>query len=748
MTALPPGQRNQATDDALEAGAAAFPADMRGDWHDMCRRLEGAGYGASVPDAYVRHAPEIARAASPKAALAVGDLVSRTAIRSGRRAAALLPEVAAAAALRVGSGAFDRWLGLVRTIVVEAPESAPSFFEHMPRLLRQTDLDGLESWLRIGIRLAGDDRERRGAFFSLESPESLRWLQRESGEVGFLSMESRLKPFLAALWGDAPPLRETPPNAPVQARRRSGFDGDVVRLPTAYAGFPPVESETLYRAAVAHVGAHLRFSRHRFPLGGLKPMQVALVSLIEDARIERLAVRELPGLARLFLPFHTVQPSAASTAPALFARLARALADPSYQDPNPWVEKGRAAFEAAAGEWHDQQISRRIGDLLGNDLGQMRVQFDPKTYVVEPPYRDDNTGLWDFGNDQAPSGEAEEVVSSASRRLEEDDSRPPDQVEQDWEPDSATGRAELTQEVLDGVLVARYPEFDYVTGRDQADWTAVKEYAPRKGDGGRVMRLREERADLAGRLIALIRSARVSRTERLRRQPEGEFLDIDACIEATISRRIGENPTSRIHGRYERRNRDLATLLLLDVSQSTAAPVRGGGRTVLDVECQSAALLSQAMSSLGDPFAIAAFCSDGREDVRYMRLKDFDDPFDRLAEARLAGLESGLSTRLGAALRHAGEDLAKQKSYRRLLLVVTDGEPSDIDVEDRKYLVEDARKALHQLHQRGIDTFCVGLDSTADSALGRVFGEHGSITISAIERLTQLLPKLYLTMSR
>lgn len=187
-------------------------------------------------------------------------------------------------------------------------------------------------------------------------------------------------------------------------------------------------------------------------------------------------------------------------------------------------------------------------------------------------------------------------------------------------------------------------------------------------------------------------------------------------------------------------------MLLLDISQSTAARVRNGRQTVLDVERQAATLLSQAMAELGDPFAVAAFCSDKREDVRYLRLKDFGQSFGALTEARLAGLESGLSTRLGAAMRHAGEDLAMQKSYRRLLLVVTDGEPSDIDVEDRKYLVEDARKAVQKLNQMAIDTFCVGLDSDAESSLGRIFGERNSITISAVERLTQLLPKLYLKM--
>lgn len=731
-----------------EAIRSAFPGDLYESWGDVCRRLVGAGYGDVVTDSYLRHSPELARLASPQAAIALAAIVSGLAIRAGRRAASLAPVAAIVAAKRYNDAAsLQEWLRLIEQVGDQAPESAGALLDQTASLTARLDVRALASWIRIGLRSNNGEPERRLRFFTLEDPNARRWLLRESGEVGFLDLEARLKPYLAALWGETPPMRETPANAPEQARRRPGFDGSVVRLPAAYPGFSGSDSEKLYRAAVAHIGAHLKFSRERFPVGALKPAQIALVSLIEDARVEQLAMRELPGLRRLFTPFHVAEASGTATAPGLFARLARALADPAHDDPDPWVQKGRRAFFEAETDWGSQQISRRIGDLLGNDLGQMRVQFDPKNYVVQPPYRDDNLGLWDFGDDdQQQSSEAEQVLSSARIRQEQDDSRPPDRTE--TEMGDTGGRVEVIEQAQDGVLVARYPEYDYVAARDQPEWTSVKEYAPKAVANGPAARLAEEHADLVARVAALIRSARVSRAERLRRQPEGEFLDMDACIEATVARRIGEAADHRIHGRYERRSRDLSVLLLLDISQSTAEKVRGSTRTVLDVERQSAALLARAMAGLGDPFAIAAFCSDKRDDVRYLRIKDFNRGYDGLVDARLDGLESGLSTRIGAAMRHAGADLARERSYRRLLLVVTDGEPSDIDVEDRQYLVEDARKAVHHLNRFGIDTFCVGLDSNADSYLGRIFGQRNAITIAAVERLTDLLPKLYLTLSR
>jgi nitric oxide reductase activation protein len=206
-------------------------------------------------------------------------------------------------------------------------------------------------------------------------------------------------------------------------------------------------------------------------------------------------------------------------------------------------------------------------------------------------------------------------------------------------------------------------------------------------------------------------------------------------------------PDDRVYMKHERRFRDLSVHVLLDVSESTNDRVRSGTASVLDIEKEATALLAHAMAELGDPFAVAAFCSNKREDVHYFRIKDFGKPYDSVAEANLAGLNGGLSTRMGAAIRHAGADLRRQPTHRRLLLVITDGEPSDIDITDERYLVEDARRAVQGLAQEGIDVFCVGLDSGGDSYLTRIFGRRNAVQIDRIERLPEKLPMLYLRLT-
>ncbi|MEQ8666303.1 MAG: VWA domain-containing protein [Rhodospirillales bacterium] len=728
-----------------------FPETLIARWLRATRKLEQAGYGQVVVRRYVRHSVAVAEIVSPLAAINLADAVSTVAIKAGIACAEALPRVAEDAANHLKEDQlYISWMGIVVRFAALAPESMSALLDRMDYLLDSLSVSRLEAWVFAGLRASGGDVVRRQRFFAFDDPEAERWLQRESGEVIFSDLEMRLRYYLDALWGFRNPLREPPINAPKQARRRSSFDRGVIRLPTSYPGYRGVQAEDLYRAAVAHIGAHMAYSGDRYELAKLKPIQVALVSLIEDARVEQLAMQEFPGLRRLWMRFHIAQATGALTAPSLFARLSRALIDLDFDDVDGFVRKGRELFFDRRAEWGDPTISREIGSLLGNDLGQMRVQFNARTYVVEPPYRDDNLGLWNFDDEhQEDTLEAEQLFDSVRIEQQEDETETPDREREEIEerPEDDRKRANVENVEIDGIPVARYPEYDHETGRERPEWTTVVEYPPTVGETSSIDDFLDRRSDIVHRISNLISSARVSRHQRVRRQQEGEFLDIDACIEAVVSRRIGDTPDQRIYGRWERRNRDLSVLVLLDVSESTNDRVLSGTETVLELERNATALLAHAMAGLGDPFAVAAFCSDRRESVHYYRIKEFDGEYDALAKAYLAGLQGGYSTRIGAAMRHAGSELARRLTHRKLLLVVSDGEPSDIDVSDPEYLVEDARKAVQTLSQMGVDVFCVGLDSGGDSYLHRIFGRRNVVQIDRLEALPERLPMLYLRLT-
>jgi nitric oxide reductase NorD protein len=171
-------------------------------------------------------------------------------------------------------------------------------------------------------------------------------------------------------------------------------------------------------------------------------------------------------------------------------------------------------------------------------------------------------------------------------------------------------------------------------------------------------------------------------TRRIRKLEDGDEIDINAAIRSMIDIRMGMQPDPRIMMRSVRKVRDISVLVLLDLSESTNEKVAGHDYSVLDLTRQATVLLANAINKIGDPFAIHGFCSDGRHDVEYYRYKDFDQPYNEIPKARLAGMTGQLSTRMGAAMRHATHYLKLQKSAKKLLLVITDGEPADVDVRD------------------------------------------------------------------
>ena len=168
---------------------------------------------------------------------------------------------------------------------------------------------------------------------------------------------------------------------------------------------------------------------------------------------------------------------------------------------------------------------------------------------------------------------------------------------------------------------------------------------------------------------------------------------------------------------------------------------------MLQLSQEAVSLLAWAIDCLGDSCAIAGFHSNTRHEVRYQHIKGFSESWDDTVKARLAAMEAGWSTRMGAALRHAGHYLGARRADKRILLLLTDGEPADIDVNEPGALRADARKAVEELAADGITTFCLSLDPKADDYVREIFGKRWRV-LDRIERLPETLPGLYLELTR
>ena len=613
-----------------------------------------------------------------------------------------------------------RW---IEALYQEDAECGAAVVDRLDQLMATLTAGGLGRWMLAGLRRYERQPGPLRAYFELRDAYAREALNGEAGAQELEAAQARLSWLLCGLSGRA---------MTVEALRRPALDGPPSRpilapahllVPDSYTVLDGADRWALYRAAVAHAAAHLRYSPAAQPVLSLKPMGVAVVSAIEDARVERLLMADYPGVRRWFLPFVPPPPEPADLGfAALVQRMSRLLMDPTLRDDNHWVNKARMLFEAQSANLRDVAAFRGLASVLANDLGQMRVRFNPQQYAVPVPYRDDNAYLWNYGDAaEPPPALALGTQGIAPQRR---DAAPQDQ---EGLP-QAGGETELGR--------YRYPEWDYKLGRNRPDWCTVIEKLP--GWSGASPPTPAGRAHR----LALPQSRRLSRARRLRRQWEGDDIDLNAAIEVLIDRRLDLAPDARFFMRPGSQPCASSTLVLLDLSASANDRAADGGVTVLDLEKQAAMLLAQATSGEGDRIAVHGFCSDTRSAVYYYRLLDAGD-LAAAALGRIGAAQARYSTRLGAALRHAGAQVLRVPGERRAIIVVTDGEPSDVDAHDPRYLTDDAREAVLDLRRQGVSVYCVALDAKAEPQLRAMFGFRGYRIVTNPAALPQALVRAY-----
>lgn len=233
----------------------------------------------------------------------------------------------------------------------------------------------------------------------------------------------------------------------------------------------------------------------------------------------------------------------------------------------------------------------------------------------------------------------------------------------------------------------------------------------------------------------------------LKGQPDGPELDVDACVRNHADRAAGHTPETGGYLAQARCERDLACLLLADLSMSTDAPISDSHR-IVDVIRDSLLLFSEALTATGDRFGIYGFSSLRRQNVRFHLLKDFGKRYDAAARGRILAIKPGYYTRMGAAIRQSANILAEQPASRRLLLIITDGKPNDLDLYDSRYGIEDTRLAIHEARAMGLTPFCVTIDREAGAYLPYLFGPAGFCVIRKPEELPRRLPLLYVQLTR
>jgi len=558
---------------------------------------------------------------------------------------------------------------------------------------------------------------------------------------------------------------------------RTSFDGSALRLPASLVVFPAVEANAaLYlwlTAAAAHAPAHTPET---------DPLRADLAALRAAMAMAELTLHEAPGLRGLYADLCAATlatrqtphlPDAEHTVEAVIRHL---LGDPAALRP----KAARMVHSMRSGDLTPYRAPRGYRPFRPVALWpDLRALERSETTAVETRATE-GTPEEAEGNrthrarrrkaDQAERSDSfilhkfEAILSWAefinlNRRVEDDEN---DDAQKAADEADEIGLGQISKapatrlklhldlapedvdrEALSGTKT--YPEWDVRTGTYlphhvrvlTSDITPVASTPLFRGDPRSAARIRAVK-----RQFEALRPNRISTTGH----PDGDELDTDRAVRARVDFYATGQGDDRIWRQTRPQKRDLAVSIMLDVSRSTESAIPGhghGGRSVIDVEREALAALSWGLSACGDDFAIHAFSSLKRDRVYIQCAKRFGEPMSDTVEQRIAALKPGFYTRLGAAIRHASAGLSEQARKRRLLLVITDGKPNDLDHYEGRHGIEDSHKAVHEARRQGHAVFGITVDRDGKSWFPRIFGQGGFALIPNPEKLTRALPEIY-----
>ncbi len=756
-----------------EASRVMSPAGLK-DYLDGAKALSQLGKGKDLVITYLQEMPLVVKEC--------GEDIIDDCISAGMKLASMVSgEVITllfaslpSAARNLGDAQLLRgYLTLIHQLASTAARGLRPMLNHMDHLLSLLTLSGLRRWANFGAQAYRRDYTNLTSYFNLESADAKAMLQKERRGVLFVRVQRKLNFYLRALWGRDFFLR---PTGADYTDFRPYIDNLIIHMPDAVddvgEGDDKIPGLELYRATAAHMAAHMAYTEAAISAEALSPAQMFFIGFMEDARIEYKAAQDFPGLKKLWgALLRATDDGEALEHPTMLVleQIALMLLDDTVTIDDPEISEFVKRFHVEIEERQDNTLySWHMGVELFN-LFSKRKEV-PSLRILERlriPYRDDNRYVWEFAEFDWNKGieyvaasqrQVRKYVSVVEMANEVDCELAGDDAQEVWVcrdnmrpyEDDLTDEQESFNDMWGKEPVSdpfHYHEWDYQIQLHRPDWATVYERRQPKGDPEEIDNILTAYKPIAHRIKQIIDLLTPEGVQRVRNMEDGDEIDINAAVDAMISIRMGESPNPRITMRNVLNSRDLAVVVLMDLSESTNEAMAGSDKTVLELTREAATLVATAINGIGDPFALHGFASDGRHDVQYYRFKDFNQHFDDDAKSRLAGMNGGLSTRMGAALRHAGYHLLKQPERRKLVLLVTDGEPADIDERDPQHLRHDTKKAVEELYTRGVLTYCLTLDPNADAYVKRIFGENHYTIVDNVDRLPEKLPTLFASLT-
>jgi nitric oxide reductase NorD protein len=281
-----------------------------------------------------------------------------------------------------------------------------------------------------------------------------------------------------------------------------------------------------------------------------------------------------------------------------------------------------------------------------------------------------------------------------------------------------------------------YSEWDHGRQHYRKNWCVMREKD--------VTPIRDEFvADVLTKYMGLVKNLRktfeVMRDEDrlLKRQTQGDDVDIDALVETLADAKAGQEMSDRVFTRMHRVERNIAVAFMVDMSGSTKGWINQAEREALVMMCE-------ALETLGDRYAIYGFSGTTRKRCELFRIKRFDEHYGDEVKARISGIRPQEYTRMGFAIRHLTKLLNEVEARTKLLVTLSDGRPDDyFDVYRGQHGIEDTRMALLEAKRQGVHSFCITIDKEARDYLPHMYGHARYTILDDVQQLPRKLADIY-----
>ena len=473
-------------------------------------------------------------------------------------------------------------------------------------------------------------------------------------------------------------------------------------------------------------------------LSGEAPWRVNLFCNLEYARILRAAKRRWPGARRLIdwgLGQHAEMLETTGPHQLLLDAMEDAKDSPALDTFRTTCDRTCSCFESA-----DALNGMWTRDVLAAYPSLLADRFEPVAFLSD--------FLFPMGFAPGARDSLMADLKDASRAKSE-----PEDGEQQatvsTETDATGESADEDEPGTDAAPAAYlYDEWDFTQNDYRPAWCHVHPHRVEPAPHAHPKKGWMEQARKVRRIFEQLKPELARREKYL---PEGDQINTDQLVTYLVDRRREPSPRVRFYEKPRIQHRDLAVLLLLDVSGSTGESLEGDsgsdGGKVLDVEKQAAVILGQGLSSLGDRFAVCGFSSNGPQQCDFLTFKSFDDHWNDAIPRILAAWPRS-STRIGPALRHAGWLLRQEPHRQRLIILVTDGKPQDQGYDpNTRYAQHDVRMACEENARRDVHTFGISTEENSQADMEIMFPHRRFVILPAIARLPRMLPELYLRLT-